>query len=331
MIRETEATDPSCRPTTVLFIGGAGRSGSTLLDRLVGQLPGFVAVGELRYIWREALSGVRACGCGASFMACPFWSEVGRVAYGGWNRIDVEEMLRLERTVARQRHLILLRSPSIWPRYEGRLAAFTDVLGRLYNAIAAVSDSRVVVDSTKDPAHGYLLAHVDAVSMATVHLVRDSRGVAFSWNKPVQRPPGARDEALRRRFHPAVSAARWVVYNRLIEGLAKRNPSTLLRYEDLVRAPDVALRQLAELVGEGSSVAGHLSVRTAGACLSVDHTVAGNPMRMREGPINLRIDDEWTRAMKWSHRALVSGITWPSRRRYGYRSSSRGVPRRGDR
>ena len=34
--------------TKVLFIGGYGRSGSTLLDRLLGQIDGFVSVGEVR-------------------------------------------------------------------------------------------------------------------------------------------------------------------------------------------------------------------------------------------------------------------------------------------
>ncbi|WP_420910932.1 sulfotransferase [Thermus thermophilus] len=34
----------------VVFIGGYGRSGSTLLDRMLGQVEGFVSVGELRHI-----------------------------------------------------------------------------------------------------------------------------------------------------------------------------------------------------------------------------------------------------------------------------------------
>ena len=33
-------------------IPGAGRSGSTLLDRLLGQVNGFYSIGELKWIWR---------------------------------------------------------------------------------------------------------------------------------------------------------------------------------------------------------------------------------------------------------------------------------------
>ncbi len=37
----------------VLFIAGPGRSGSTLLDLLLGQIDGFTSTGELRLIWNS--------------------------------------------------------------------------------------------------------------------------------------------------------------------------------------------------------------------------------------------------------------------------------------
>src|SRR6266542_1121845 len=49
------ASDRDERPPTVLFIGGYSRSGSTLLDLLLGQLPGFFSSGELAYIWSHGL------------------------------------------------------------------------------------------------------------------------------------------------------------------------------------------------------------------------------------------------------------------------------------
>jgi hypothetical protein len=35
----------------VLFVVGSGRSGSTLLDILLGQIPGFFSTGELHSLW----------------------------------------------------------------------------------------------------------------------------------------------------------------------------------------------------------------------------------------------------------------------------------------
>lgn len=60
----------------VLFIGGYGRSGSTLLDRMLGQMEGFFSAGELRYIWDRSFAENQLCGCGKPFKKCAFWSTV---------------------------------------------------------------------------------------------------------------------------------------------------------------------------------------------------------------------------------------------------------------
>ena len=46
-------------PVTVLFIAGMGRSGSTILSRLLGQAPGVCYVGELCYLWDQGLTNDR--------------------------------------------------------------------------------------------------------------------------------------------------------------------------------------------------------------------------------------------------------------------------------
>ena len=65
----------------VLYIGGLGRSGSTLLDRMLGQLPGFFSAGEIRDLWQRGLRENALCGCGAPFKECEVWTRVGKEAY----------------------------------------------------------------------------------------------------------------------------------------------------------------------------------------------------------------------------------------------------------
>jgi len=50
-----------------LFIAGAARSGSTLLDRVIGKRDGFCSTGELQFIWRRSFREDQLCGCGVSF------------------------------------------------------------------------------------------------------------------------------------------------------------------------------------------------------------------------------------------------------------------------
>ena len=49
------------------------------------------------------------------------------------------------------------------------------------------------------------------------------------------------------------------------------------------------------------------------------HSVAGNPMRFRTGPTRLRADEEWRTAMPAADRRLVTAMSWPLLRRFGYR------------
>ena len=85
----------------VLVIGGWGRCGSTLLDMMLGQVPGVVSGGEIREIWLRGCVEDRPCGCGKSFHTCPFWTAVGEDAYGGWDRLDLERVLHVRYTVDR--------------------------------------------------------------------------------------------------------------------------------------------------------------------------------------------------------------------------------------
>ena len=108
---------------TVLFIGGLGRSGSTLLDRMLGRLDDVWSVGELVHLWERGLKENNRCGCGQPFADCQFWDRVGEVAFGGWDRLDVEEVLALKASVDRNRFVPLMVLPGLAPAYRARWAA----------------------------------------------------------------------------------------------------------------------------------------------------------------------------------------------------------------
>ena len=76
--------DPELRhdPIKILYIGGYSRSGTTLLLRLLGELPGMVAVGELFDVWDRSYRQNQLCGCGTAFHECDFWREVTLKAFG---------------------------------------------------------------------------------------------------------------------------------------------------------------------------------------------------------------------------------------------------------
>lgn len=304
--------------TQVLFIGGYGRSGSTLADRLIGRVDGVCSAGELRHIWREGFAENRRCGCGAAFRSCPFWNDVMDVAYGGLSAVDTDAVLDLQRRVDRWWLVprIARRARGGDTAWRAQLAAYLDVLGRLYHGIATVSGCDVVVDSSKDVSHGYLLTalssagRADPFEVAVVHLVRDPRAVAYSWHHRAKDDPGT--GGAMNRYGLLRIGLEWNVINALASGLRARADRYLtLRYDDLVRDPEAAVATVLDLVGRAQAAPSVAEGREI--VLGEDHLVAGNPIRFTRGPITVRPDERWRSAMPARERALVTSLTAPGR------------------
>lgn len=305
-------------PVDVLYVGGMPRSGSTLTDLMLDSLPGHVAVGELFYLWRNGLLHDGLCACGAPFSSCPFWTAVGRVAFGGWESVDGRQVLRLQDAVDRTTRLPLLLLPArTAPRRA--LREYTDVLQRLYDAIAEVSGAEVVVDSSKRPSLAFVLRTMPGVRLTVAHVVRDPRGVAHSFAKHVQLPPGAALRGTMPRSSTLKVARRWLTVNALVAALARFGvPVVRVRYEDLVRDPLHELGRVA--AAEGRSLRVDPDVFTPeGLRVPATHVVAGGRIRLADGVLPIRLDDAWRRDLPAAARRLVTAATVVTRRRYGYR------------
>jgi hypothetical protein len=304
------------RRIPVLFIAGAARSGSTLLDRAIGMRNGFCSLGELQFIWQRSFGENQLCGCGTPFHDCDFWHEVSHAAFGA-APADVEELAarQLKEEVGRKRRIpsLLLNAPG---PLRPALRAYGELLERLYGAILDVAGARVIVDSSKDPRHGLVLSRLDCIELHVVHLIRDPRAVAFSWQRRRERPEihWRRQEMTRQPVRS--SAARWTTHNTVAELLcATADRHHRLRYEDFVRDPLAAVSQILCAYEWASAPAPGSPGEIA---LAPSHSVAGNPMRFDSGTLRVKLDDEWRTAMPLRDRVSVAAVTWPLLARYGY-------------
>jgi hypothetical protein len=303
----------------VLYVGGWGRSGSTLLSHLLGRLPDMVSAGEIRYVWQGGVKANELCGCGEAFADCPFWTAVGDEAFGGWENVDIDEVLSLESDVLRHSRIPRLAAPRFFPAHAARLERYAEITGQLYNAIATVAGAGVVVDSTKNPPYAYFLRRSGAVDLKVVHLVRDSRGVVFSWMKKVVRPEITEGDAHFEEFKPVSAGFRWMECNLAFEVLRRlRTPTVRLRYESLATDPR----------GEVSSTLHRLGIDPPPESLDeldggevevlAQHSIRGNPMRFDHGRQQVRVDDAWRTGMAKPVRRMVTMVTWPLLLQYGY-------------
>ncbi|GAA4906537.1 sulfotransferase [Stackebrandtia albiflava] len=304
--------------TKVLFIGGLGRSGTTLLERLLGQLPGAWPLGEVAHLWERDVRDDECCACGASFSACEFWQRIGRTAFGGWDRLDLDRVCRLKATVDRTRHIPALAARQLKPQQHSLVTEYADYYRRIYTAAAADARARVIIDSSKHASLAYVLRWCPDIDLRVLHVVRDSRGVAYSWTKEVTRPEsGSRDQMTR--YSPTRAALLWNAQNAAFGLLRRRGvPVRRVRYERLMSDPRGVVARLAEWAEIPVTPAQLRYIGDDYADLGPSHSAAGNPMRFTVGRIPLRHDDAWTTALPASHRRLVEAITRPLLGRYGY-------------
>jgi hypothetical protein len=301
----------------VLYIAGFGRSGSTILGNVLGEIEGFFHGGEFNFIWERNLLENRLCGCGAPFGECEVWGSVLERAFKAIGGADAREMVRSQALGTRTRHIPLMFSASGRRMLASRLEKFMNRLQKLYGAVQETTSSRVIVDSSKVPPYGYVLEMTPGIDLYVVHLVRDPRAVAYSWlRKKLQ--PDTDKPAYMLQMNTVKSSVLWDVWNASSEVLWRGASGRYmrLRYEDFVEEPQRVLQDILSMLHEDAR--GLAFVDEWNVELGVSHTVSGNPNRFQTGLVRLRPDDEWASRMRLRDKMLVTLLTFPLLVKYAY-------------
>ncbi len=337
-------------PVRVLKITGTARSGSTILDVVLGNHPDIESVGEVNrlirtgWVSRESLRGidpkrqrVPICTCGkrldvlhvdAPEEACPFWSAVRREWVERADPDSIESYPKLQDRFEPQGR---------WPRllYEGRrrsgsFRSYAGLTRAFFESVRAVSGKPVIVDSSKISVRAFALGMTPGIDPYVLHLVRDGRGVIASHIGPFRKDRRAglrgdhegrpmRKSAARRGVLYLVSVLRWIVGNLLTEWVCARlgpERTMRLRYEDFVADPEGALQRIGSLIGlDLTDVAEDAS---SGKPMDAGHNVGGNRTK-KLGAITLRPDaQEWRTALSPAEQRLSWALMGWLMRRYGY-------------
>lgn len=309
-------TDKAETPFKVLYIGGATRSGSTLLEMILGNIPGFFSVGEVRYLWEHLEKGDVQCGCGALLANCEFWSQVLAQMDANYP-IDIERFAFLSRTIDRTRNLFWL-SWNKYPFGADEFQEYIEITQHLHDAIRCICPDKIIVDSSKVPSHIYLLKKIKNLDVRLLHLVRDARAVAYSWNKRQKQElaiTGEKSWMPKRSMYTAIAA--WAVEHHFMLKLSRSvNYYALLRYEDYSLRPyseiDAALNSL------GFSDLNLKVLESNSLDLKANHSVNGNPIRFKKGAIKINSDQEWRQKLPRPIQFMLGIPIKPLLRKFGY-------------
>jgi len=290
----------------VIYIAGYGRSGSTLLDTLLGNHPQVFGAGELMWLFHRVEQNAD-CSCGAALGDCPLWKEVlAQVAH------------KLPGVSWREAGTITLEAERIFGR-NADLVRYAEIWRAVFQAIRRVSGRPFVVDSSKSNRIGFrrlrLLTRHLASSVKALHLVRDPRAVMWSLRRGTNRGLEAGSD-LPLAGGMVRGLMSWTFSNLAVESL-RRDPAVALhglRYEDLTAEPATTLDQMGRFLG--LDLTPIIQRIAAGESFDPGHGIAGNRMR-RGGAIRLRRDGEWTAQLPFYARAS-SVMVWPLMRAYRY-------------
>ncbi len=306
------------------FIVSAGRSGSTLLDRLVGAHPQALAVGEVRHLPKNiALDSI--CSCASAVSQCAFWRPVvdhlgERLGADLWSdpyRLDlgyiqaaVEIDRRRQTRLYTARRAVALRwietglRLGLDVRRSPWLASYRRALqanALLHEVLRERSGRRIVVDSTKGFRWSVGQYLFDPGRSRILLLSRDGRGVVAS----LMRSGRTREQAVRQWMQYYQRALPWI--ERHVD------PAHVLhvRYEELATSTDETLRRVFGFLGLPPLPLHEI------AHAPTAHILNGNPMR-HGSALEIRPDERWRGELTAEDVAYVQRTCEPVARRLGY-------------
>jgi hypothetical protein len=296
----------------VLYVLGRGRSGSTIFGNVLGELDGFFCGGEIRFLWDPVVVRSSLCGCGSIVFECPVWSAV----LERLRDVDLDEVVSWQHAIVKEHNTVRLlrhRTGSSWHALE----SYAGVMSRLYEALAAVTGARVIVDTSKRPSYAAFLGTLHDFDARYVHLVREPHASAYSWRS--RKYASARGDGEVRRRTALGATVRWDLLNLGSEAVLRRagpGRSLRVRYEDFVAAPRTTVERARDLLGEDGGRSPFLDERTV--TLGVNHSIAGNPSRFATGTLVVEDRSEWRSGQSRTEQWVTTLVALPFLRRYGY-------------
>jgi len=301
-------------PVRVLYIMGTARSGSTILDTVLGNHKNVESVGELINLPINGWCNNEYCACGSRANNCPYWSGVQDKWMRSTGLSDFHEYINLHNTMAQlwQRFRVF-RTPD---RSSVEFKKYAYLTMSLYKEIQAASGKEIIVDSSKNPLRAYLLSLIPGIDLRVVHLVRDARGVAWSKKKAYKKNEKDGVQKDLKSNYIWYTAINWDRINLRCEWVRKKlDPkfSIKISYEEFVKEPRNTLNRIGELIDvDYSDVATNIEENRT---MTVGHTVAGNKLRMSSN-IQLKLDEEWKHGLSKLEQFLVWLITSGLLKRY---------------
>jgi Sulfotransferase domain len=308
----------------LIYIASIGRSGSTLLESMLGAHSRIATCGEMHIFPHELKEGgVKPCCCGQSVLECPFWLKVRQV-------VDPLQQPQPQIHYFRERHnagktLRLKRLGEFAQKAPAQsVLDAIQVYGQnnydVFQAFLSVMQTELgtdldwIVDASKDPYRLLWLVQSNLFNIKVLHIVKDPRAFVYSVTQSLLKDEKAPPQKIL--YDTFRQSFKWSIENHLIAQVTQNHLAPtdylLVNYEQFASEPRETFRKVCEMIGCQFEETAVDNFREGNL-----HTIAGNSMRYEKRGIAL--DEKWKKFLPDLNRNLVEMLTQIDRSRYGYR------------
>jgi hypothetical protein len=168
----------------IIYIAAIGRSGSTMLDSILGTQENHFSLGELINLAKNGIINEEYCSCGSKVIACEFWAQVIK----DWNdsrRLSIVQYSELIDKYFRS-YKYVFKTYFIFKRSNQLVLDFLHDSKLLYELIFNHSREINIIDSSKNPLYILLLRNL-GFNLEIVYLTRNYSGFLNSNRKLLQK------------------------------------------------------------------------------------------------------------------------------------------------
>jgi hypothetical protein len=263
--------------SNIIYLMGAGRSGTTALATFLGNSKEILTVGEMHQFF-EHIEECRSCSCGKSLEECEVWSKVLKRLPKDYieNAKEYKEFCdKFEYHSAVPKYFLNRFIPEEMEKYK-------NINETIFQAIEDEYKPKYILDSAKYIGRYLGLKKSEKLNLKTIYVVRDVRGVINSFSKAVQSPRGA----LSTIFY-------WLVVNSVAELLyrgSSKDSMIKLKYESLIDEPIEEFERLEQFLQiDLSDIKNKIKNDDS---FDMSHIVGGNRMKANK-KIKFQKDIRW--------------------------------------
>jgi hypothetical protein len=271
---------------------GTARSGSTILEILLGCGAHCVGTGELTSIVKDGWLANKICSCGRYFGQCELWSRVAsRLALSDK---QIEEWAALQKRIDWHTGFVA-QAFRLIPRQD--MESYQRFNSNLLSAIREESGADVIIDSSKFAGRALALSRLPDIELCVICLTRSPEGLMASFRKP------NKDEQRPKAPWAVFFYYATVVVLLRVASVLLRKKIVFLRYEDLIGDGWRSLEKIGQAFRVDFSAP--IERMKTNSDFEVGHIVTGNRLR-KDGRVRFKTTEAGESRKAETHGLQVS-------------------------